>query len=71
MTKAINTFSHSLGIKTVAEFVYDKETYEKVSSMDIDFSQGYYISEPQDKLVTLPLDLDIVQVKMHEEETIS
>ena len=71
LTKAINTFSHSLGIKTVAEFVYDKETYEKVSSMDIDFSQGYYISEPQDKLVTLPLDLDIVQVKMHEEETIS
>ncbi len=53
LTKAINTFSHSLGIKTVAEFVSDETIFMKVRDMGIDFTQGYYIAEPHDKLVTL------------------
>ncbi len=53
LTQAINTFSHSLGIKTVAEFVSDEDIFLKVNSMNIDFTQGYYISEPREKLVTL------------------
>lgn len=53
LTKAINTFSHSLGIKTVAEFVSDEAIFAKVREIGVDFTQGYYISEPHDKLVTL------------------
>ena len=53
LTKAIHTFSHSLGIKTVAEFVSDEAIFMKVREMGIDFTQGYYIAEPHDKLVTL------------------
>ncbi len=53
LTRAIHTFSHSLGIKTVAEFVSDEEIFMKVRQIGIDFSQGYFISEPHDKLVTL------------------
>jgi EAL domain-containing protein (putative c-di-GMP-specific phosphodiesterase class I)/DNA-binding NarL/FixJ family response regulator len=53
LTKAINTFSHSLGIKTVAEFVSDEAIFMKVREIGIDYTQGYYIAEPHDKLVTL------------------
>jgi EAL domain-containing protein (putative c-di-GMP-specific phosphodiesterase class I) len=53
LTQSINTFSHSLGIKTVAEFVSDKEIFDKVVALNIDYTQGYYIAEPLDKLVTL------------------
>ncbi len=53
LTKAINTFSHSLGIKTVAEFVSDEKIFMKVRDMGIDYTQGYYVAEPHDKLVTL------------------
>jgi len=53
LTQAINTFSHSLGIKTVAEFVSDEAIFRKVQEMGIDYAQGYFIAEPHDKLVTL------------------
>jgi len=63
LTKAINDFSHSLGIKTVAEFVSDEDIFIKVSSLGIDFAQGYYISEPKAKLVTLNSHVKIFNKK--------
>jgi len=53
LTEAINTFSHSLGIQTVAEFVSQEDIFLKVSEYGIDYVQGYYIAEPTDKLVTI------------------
>ncbi len=53
LIKAINDFSHSLSIKTVAEFVCDEDVFMKVASLGIDYAQGYYISEPQKKLITV------------------
>jgi EAL domain-containing protein (putative c-di-GMP-specific phosphodiesterase class I)/DNA-binding NarL/FixJ family response regulator len=53
LTEAINNFSHSLGIQTVAEFVSDEDVFMKVASLGIDYAQGYYISEPRNKLVTM------------------
>ncbi len=53
LTRAINTFSHSLGIKTIAEYVSDETIFMKVREIGADFCQGYYIAEPHDKLVTL------------------
>ena len=53
LTQAINNFSHSLQIQTVAEFVSDETIFRKVQEMGIDYAQGYFIAEPHDKLVTL------------------
>ncbi|MBN2838600.1 MAG: EAL domain-containing protein, partial [Fusobacteriaceae bacterium] len=35
-------------IKTIAEFVHSKEVYDKVKELRIDYSQGYYFSEPKE-----------------------
>lgn len=39
-------FSKKAGIKTIAEFVHSKEVYEKVKELGVDFSQGFYLGEP-------------------------
>jgi EAL domain-containing protein (putative c-di-GMP-specific phosphodiesterase class I) len=36
-----------LGVRTVAEFVSSAELYELVTTLSIDESQGYALSEPQ------------------------
>jgi len=50
ITKAIIDFSASLNIKTVAEFVEDKESLELLKELGVDFIQGYYIGKPSSKL---------------------
>ncbi|WP_345993716.1 EAL domain-containing protein [Sulfurimonas sp. HSL-1716] len=40
-------FARNLGIKIVAEFVEDKETFEKLQELKIEMYQGYYFSEPK------------------------
>lgn len=50
IVKTIISLAQAMGIPTVAEFVFSKEIYEKVKSMGIDYSQGYYFGEP------MPLD---------------
>jgi PAS domain S-box-containing protein/diguanylate cyclase (GGDEF)-like protein len=45
--KTINDFAKALNIKTVAEFVHNKDVYEKVCELGIDLSQGFYIHEPE------------------------
>lgn len=47
LVKSIVVFSKKEGIKVVAEFVKDLPTLRYVNSLDIDFSQGYYIDKPQ------------------------
>lgn len=47
ITKAIVGFANELGAKTVAEFVHSKDIYDTVVLLNIDYSQGYYISEPK------------------------
>ncbi len=53
LTNVIHTFSQSLNIKTVAEFVSTEEIFRKIQEIGIDYAQGYFIAEPHDKLVTL------------------
>lgn len=50
ITKTLVSFAKELGIETIAEFVEDKEVYDKVRNLNIDFSQGYYFSEPKPKI---------------------
>lgn len=41
----------NLGIKTIAEYVENKEILRYLNSMGIDYSQGYYIGKPSNKLI--------------------
>lgn len=50
ITKTIIDFASSLGLKTIAEFVEDKESLEMLKEMGVDFIQGYYIGKPQKNL---------------------
>jgi len=46
ITKTIVDFCSQMGIKTVAEFVCDKEILDAVAELGVDYAQGYYIGEP-------------------------
>ncbi len=46
ITKTINDFAHSLGIKTVAEFVHCEEVFNLLKDIGVDEYQGFYFSEP-------------------------
>jgi diguanylate cyclase (GGDEF)-like protein len=46
VTRTIVDFAHRIGVKTIAEFVSNKNVYDKVMEMDIDYVQGYYLGEP-------------------------
>lgn len=50
ITKTLVNFAKELGIETVAEFVAEEEIYNKIKNLNIDFSQGYYFSEPKPKI---------------------
>jgi diguanylate cyclase (GGDEF)-like protein/PAS domain S-box-containing protein len=55
MVKSINEIGHVMGKQTVAEFVEDKEIYNKLKEIGVDYAQGYYFSKPHpiDDLETL------------------
>ena len=46
IVKTIVSFAKELGIETVAEFVHSAEVFNEVKNMGVDFSQGYFLSEP-------------------------
>jgi len=48
--KTIVNFASNLNLKTIAEFVEDKESMELLEKMGVDFIQGYYIGRPQSGL---------------------
>ncbi|MDR3480578.1 MAG: EAL domain-containing protein [Burkholderiaceae bacterium] len=48
--KSIVTLANELKIKTVAEYVEDADILAKVSSLGIDFAQGYFICRPSPTL---------------------
>ncbi len=50
ITSVIIEFAKKMKIQTIGEFVESKEIYEKITSMGIDKSQGYYFSEPKASL---------------------
>ena len=47
ITKTIKAFADMTGAQTIAEFVSEKEIFDVVKKLEIDFAQGYYISEPK------------------------
>ncbi|MDQ1263902.1 MAG: c-di-GMP phosphodiesterase [Campylobacterota bacterium] len=51
IVKTIINFATNLGLKTVAEFVEDKDALDLLEKMGVDFVQGYYIGKPDKELV--------------------
>ena len=47
IVKSITTFSKSLDIVVVAEFIHSKEVYEIAKNLGVDEFQGYYLGEPK------------------------
>lgn len=47
MVEAINTVGHTMGLKTIAEFVETPEIMAQLSRLGVDFAQGYLIDRPQ------------------------
>lgn len=50
VVKTINDFSKSIGAKVIAEFVHSKEVQDIVHTLGIEYSQGYYFSQPKAEL---------------------
>ncbi|MCF6340142.1 MAG: bifunctional diguanylate cyclase/phosphodiesterase [Sulfurimonas sp.] len=46
VVETIVEFAKKLGIKTIAEYVHSSIIMDKVKSLGIDFSQGFYIDKP-------------------------
>lgn len=51
IVKTIINFASNLGLKTIAEFVEDKDSLDLLEKMGVDFVQGYYIGKPDKELV--------------------
>lgn len=51
ITQTIVEFANRMNIKTVAEFVYSKNIFEKIAELKVDFAQGYYFGEPSRDIV--------------------
>jgi len=47
ITSVIVAFASKMGIKTIAEYVENKEIHEKLLELGVDKSQGYYFDKPQ------------------------
>ncbi|WP_457748686.1 EAL domain-containing protein [Sulfurimonas sp.] len=52
ITQTIIAFAKNIGLKTIAEYVEDEESFIILEEMDIDFIQGYYIGKPAKNLLT-------------------
>jgi PAS domain S-box-containing protein/diguanylate cyclase (GGDEF)-like protein len=51
IAQTIVDFTKKLGIKTIAEFVHNKEIFDKIMELGVDYSQGYYFGEPKVELI--------------------
>jgi len=47
IVETIQNFATKMEIKTVAEFVHNKEVFDIINQIGIDYTQGYYIGEPK------------------------
>jgi len=50
IVKTISEFSKSIGAKVIAEYVHNEEVQKRVEELGIEYSQGYYFSEPKKNL---------------------
>ena len=46
MVKSMNDIGHSLGLRTVAEYVESPEILEALREIGVDYAQGYAVHKP-------------------------
>lgn len=51
VVKTVIQIAKQIGSKTIAEFVENEAIYEKVKELGVDYSQGYYFSEPLKEII--------------------
>jgi len=49
--KSVVIMAQAFGMKTIAEFVEDKETLDVLSELNVDYAQGYFVGRPEGKLL--------------------
>jgi len=54
IVSSIVNMSKALKIKTVAEFVENKDIYDLIKKCGVDYAQGYYIDKPKELIWTTP-----------------
>lgn len=59
MVQAINEIGHTMGIRTIAEYVEDAATLSALGAIGVDFAQGYHLARP------MPLDAEIIPPAVH------
>ena len=47
MVKSINDIGHVMGKTTVAEFVENQATFDKLKETGVDYAQGYLVGKPR------------------------
>ncbi len=57
MVKSINEVGHAMGLKTIAEFVENRDILETLKEIGVDYAQGYFIHKPEKLPYTKPLEL--------------
>lgn len=50
IVEAILHYAKTQKIKSIAEFVHKDSVYQKIKDLEIDYAQGFYLSEPQEDL---------------------
>lgn len=51
IVKTIASFTKEKNIPLIAEYVSSKEIYEKINSLNIEYSQGFYFGEPKKEIL--------------------
>ncbi len=62
MVKSINEVGHTMGLKTIAEFVESAEILSRLKEIGVDYAQGYHLHKPQD-LIEINTPSSIVALK--------
>ncbi len=47
MVRSINEIGHLTGKQTIAEFAENAEIIEMLTSLGVDYAQGYRVAQPQ------------------------
>ncbi|WP_455757710.1 EAL domain-containing protein [Sulfurimonas sp.] len=51
VVETIVSFAKKLDMLVIAEYVHKEDVYKKVKELNIDRSQGFYLAEPQEKVI--------------------
>lgn len=51
MVRALTEFSHNMGIRVVAEYVQNREIFNKILELNIDYSQGEYVGQAREDVL--------------------